>query len=109
MAVTEPDTKAQAAQSPTERLQAAGQAFGEVNRTLPAGLAPFQLPDLLEPTSALDALVRILIAKDVIDEQEFVAHKITRMAEIVEEITESARQLKRQATGLVIAGPGQPV
>jgi hypothetical protein len=87
-----------------QRLEAAGEAFADLNKTLPAGLPPFQIPDLLEPAAGLDALTRMLIDQGVIDADAFVAAKTDRMAEMVEAFAEQAREMKRQVLGLIIAG-----
>jgi hypothetical protein len=91
-------------QAPHDRLQAAGKAFADLNRTLPNGLPPFQLPEFLEMAAGIDALTTSLIDKGLIDADEFVAAKTVRMAEMIEQLTEQARELKRKVTGFVIAG-----
>lgn len=102
-------TEAQETQTPQERLGAAFEAFGQVNKTLPAGLPPFQIPPFLETAASTDAVVRLLLDKGIVDEEEFVDAKTLRMAEMVEELSEGARKLKRQVTGLVIAGANPTV
>lgn len=97
--------------SPAERLQAAREQFEHINRLLPAGIQGFSLPPeaIMQQVAGINALCTMLIAKGILDEQEFVDAKTSAMAEIVEEMVGQARELKRQATGLVIAAPGQRV
>lgn len=90
-------------EDPHARLQAAAEAFAEVNRTLPEGMAPFALPPFLEPAAGLDALVAILIEAGAVDETAFVQRKVTRMAEMVAQAVEQAKALKRQALGIHVA------
>lgn len=94
-------------QTPQERLVAAGAAFAQLNRSLPQGMPPFQPPPFLETAAGLDALASILLKKGIIEEHEFVDAKVTRMAEIVEELARQAAEVKRQALGLILAGPGR--
>lgn len=95
-------------QTPQQRLQAADEAFKETVRVLPPNMQ-IAAPPWTELTAALDGLVRLLIEKGDFTEQEVADAKMTRWAELLETFTEQARELKRQHTGLVIAGPGQPV
>lgn len=92
-------------QTPQQRLEAAEKTLDAVNRMFPQGMQPIQPPPWTEPTAAVDALIRTLIAKGLISEQEFVEAKTVRMAEIVEEMAITAQEIKRQALGLVIARP----
>lgn len=104
--MTEPEETRPDAQ---ERLQAALEGFQQVNRTLPGGLPPFQLPPFLEASAGQDALVSILIEQGLIDEAAFVERKKLRMAEIIEHLAEQAAEVKRQALGLVVTAemPGR--
>lgn len=94
---------------PSERLIGAVEGFQALNKTLPAGLPAFELPPFLETAASVDALATLLIAKGFITQDEFVAAKTLRMAEMVEGLIETARELKRQATGLLIAGTNPSV
>lgn len=92
-------------QTPADRLNAAIEAFNRENRMLPPGVPP-QTLDLqkVEAVGGFDALIRLLIAQGILDEQAFVEAKVTRMAEVVEAVLDNLRHLKRDAVGLVVAG-----
>lgn len=91
--------------SAQERYEAAFADFMALNRTLPPGMPPFQLPPFLETAASVDALARLLIDTGTLTEEQYVDCKAARMAEMIEALTEGARELKRQVTGLIIAGP----
>ena len=91
-------------QTPQERFEAANAAFDQLNNMLPPGLPPFQKPPALETMATLNALTTLLIDKGVLDGDEFIDAKTSQMAEMTEQCVELARDLKRQALGLVVAG-----
>lgn len=95
-----------AATEPTslERLQAAQQAFADLNRLLPQGVAGFQVPAEAQMAASVDAVARILLAKGIISEAEFVEAKTLRLAELTEEMVAQVRELKRRSLGLVVPG-----
>jgi hypothetical protein len=95
--------------TPQERLDAAEKAFAAMNRMLPPGLPPFQLPPFVETAAGVNALANLLLAKGIIGEQEFIDTKTLNWAILIENVNEQLAELKRQASGLVIAGPGQKV
>ena len=90
--------------TPQERFEAANAAFDQLNNMLPPGLPPFQKPPALELMASVNALTSILIDTGVLDGEEFLAAKLSQMAEMTEQCVELARELKRQALGLVVAG-----
>ena len=93
--------------TPEQRLQAAAEKLHDINRVLPKGMPPMQLPPWSDLAATIDALARVLIEKGLVSEEEFLAAKTVRLAEIVEEFLAVAEQAKRQASGLIIAQPGQ--
>lgn len=88
-----------------ERLNAARHAFYDLNRVLPPGVQGFEIPPTVELAAQADAIAAVLLSKGLITEDELVEAKTVRMAEIIEEMVEQARELKRQALGLITA-PG---
>lgn len=96
-------------QAAHERLQRARGAFDAVNRTLPQGMPPFEVPPIVETAAGVNALTTVLIEAGVLNEAQFLAAKCNQMAELIEGLTAQAREIKRQAMGLVIAGPGQAI
>lgn len=94
--------------SPQERWDAANRAWQDVTRLLPPDMQ-VMIPPHFEVAAAMDATARLLVEKGLVTEQEFVAEKTLAMAQQLEQLTAQVVELKRKATGLVIAGPGQQV
>lgn len=99
----------QTAQTPRQRLEAADVAFKESVRVLPAGISGVAVPPWTELMASHEGLVALLAEKGVITAEEHEDAKHTRWAEMLEELTAQVGELKRQHTGLILAGPGQPV
>jgi len=97
------------AQTPDERLAAASEEFDAVNRALPNGMQPFQMPPWTDLTAAVNGAMALLVEKGIATEDECLDAKKVALAELVENMTGQAREIKKQFTGLVIAGPGQQV
>lgn len=93
--------------NPQQRLQAALEEFDALNRMLPQGLEPFQIPPTVGIAARLNALLTLLVERGVVDERELMERIQVNEAEQVEQLTAAAREFKRQAMGLVIAQPGQ--
>lgn len=94
--------------TPQQRLDAAHDRFAQVNRTLPGGIRGFQVPAEAHLAASLDALARILLARGLIDEQEFIDAKTLRLAEIIDGMCDQAVAAKRAATSLVLPRTPRP-
>lgn len=92
--------------TPLERLQAAQQAFADLNRLLPQGVAGFQMPAEAQMAASVDAMARLLLSKGLISEAEFVEAKTLRLAELTEEMVAQVQELKRRSLGVVVPGGG---
>lgn len=93
--------------TPEMRLEAAIKNLEQLNTALPQGMAPIQPPPWTDLTASVDAVIRVLIKNDLISQDEFLAAKTERMAELLEQMVVLGREAKRRVTGLVIAGAGQ--
>lgn len=91
------------AQFALARIKQTAGKFDKFNQTLPKGMDPIN-PNwpALESTSALDALISMLTASGVVDEQEFVDRKYEQLADMADKVWDSAKDQKRQALGLQI-------
>lgn len=86
-----------------ERVRTATEAFDDVSKLLPPGLAPFTLPpSSLETTAAVDGVIGLLITKGIITEEEFVLAKWNRQAELIDACTEMAKEAKGQVSRMIL-------
>jgi hypothetical protein len=97
-------TPVQAAEDANDQLNTAIARLNQVNKALPQPIMP-NLPQI-ELTAGVDALVKLLIDAEIIDEHRLIEAKCLRMAEIVEQILGQALEQHKPAGGLVIAQPG---
>lgn len=93
-------------QTPLERLQAAQDALAKVRAVTPEGVIVFTLPPEADIAASVDGLVRLLIAKGVLSQEELVDAKTLRLAELTEQFIEQAKDVARKASGLILRGAG---
>lgn len=78
------------------------QALHDLNRVLADNEEPYAFPAVFVPLARVDALVSILVASGVVDEDTFFGEMLARECESMEQYLASARERKRATTGLIV-------
>lgn len=74
----------------------------DLNRVLQDGEEPYAFPAVLVPLARVDALASILVENGLLNEDQFYGEMTARECEHMEQYLASARERKRDTTGLIL-------